>query len=357
VKPAHEAPAPAGIRPAEVTDWLAARVPALTPPLAFTPVVGGHSNLTYVVTDAAGTRWVLRRPPLGHVLATAHDMGREHRILAALGGGRTPVPVPPVVGLSPDDTVNGAPFYVMDFVDGFVLRDAAAATRDLDPPARRRAGEQLADTLAAIHAVDVDAVGLGDLGRREDYIARQLRRWHRQWDATRVDGIPEIDEVHARLSASIPPQQGAAIVHGDFRLDNCILGPDGTVRAVLDWELCTLGDPLADVGMTLVYWVEQGEDSALLPSDGTAAEGFPDRAAFCARYAEATGRDLSGIAWYAAFAYWRLACILAGVLDRYTAGAMGDQAGDGGASRFTHDGLAGLAARARTVLDEGKFAV
>lgn len=346
---------PAGVRPDEVTAWLAERVPSLAPPLSFGQVVGGHSNLTYVVSDAAGARWVLRRPPLGHVLATAHDMGREHRILAALGGGRTSVPVPPVVGLSPDDTVNGAPFYVMEFVDGVVLRNAADATRELDTAARRRAGEQLADTLAAIHAVDVDAVGLGDLGRREDYIGRQLRRWHRQWDATRVDGVPEIDEVHARLVASVPEQQGATIVHGDFRLDNCIVGPDGTVRAVLDWELCTLGDPLADVGTTLVYWVERGEGGELLPSDGTAAEGFPDRDGFCARYAAATGRDLTDIAWYAAFAYWRLACILAGVLDRYTAGAMGDQAGDGGSTRFTREGLAGLAAKARTILEEGKF--
>ncbi|MDI2132653.1 phosphotransferase family protein [Yinghuangia seranimata] len=346
---------PAGVAPGEVTEWLAARVPSLVPPLSFTPVVGGHSNLTYVVADGAGTRWVLRRPPLGHVLATAHDMGREHRILAALGSGRTPVPVPPVVGLSADDSVNGAPFYVMEFVDGAVLRNAADATRELDIHGRRRAGEQLADVLAAIHAVDVDAVGLGDLGRREDYIGRQLRRWHRQWEATRVPGVEGIDEVHAALSASVPEQQGATIVHGDFRLDNCIVGPDGSVRAVLDWELCTLGDPLADVGTTLVYWVERGEDGGLLPSDGTAAEGFVNRAAFCARYAAATGRDLSGIAWYAAFAYWRLACILAGVLDRYTAGAMGDQAGDGGASRFTREGLAGLAAKARTVLEEGKF--
>ncbi|MCF2526803.1 phosphotransferase family protein [Yinghuangia soli] len=348
-------PAPAGVDADAVTGWLAARVPSLAPPLAFTPVVGGHSNLTYVVADQGGPQWVLRRPPLGHVLATAHDMGREHRILAALGGDRTPVPVPPVVGLSPDDSVNGAPFYVMEFVDGAVLRNEAAATRELDAAGRRRAGEQLADTLAAIHAVDIDAVGLGDLGRREDYIGRQLRRWHRQWDATRVPGIPEIDEVHAALAASVPEQQGATIVHGDFRLDNCIIGPDGTVRAVLDWELCTLGDPLADVGTTLVYWVERGEAAELLPSDGTASEGFPDRAAFCARYAAATGRDLSGIAWYTAFAYWRLACILAGVLDRYTAGAMGDQAGDGGASRFSREGLAGLAAKARSVLEEGKF--
>ncbi|MFJ8743504.1 phosphotransferase family protein [Embleya sp. NPDC127516] len=341
-----QSPLAEALRPEAITAWLAERTEVCAP-LGFDLVLGGRSNLTYVVSDADARRWVLRRPPLGHVLATAHDMGREHRILAALGSGRTDVPVPPVLGLCTDDTVNGAPFFVMDFVDGHVIRSAEDATKLLTPQARQRAGEQLADVLAAIHAVDVDAVGLGELGRREDYIGRQLRRWHRQWEATRVPGIEAIDEVHDALAASVPPQQGATIVHGDFRLDNVILGPDGTVRAVLDWELCTLGDPLADVGTTLMYWVEAGEDGALLPADGTASEGFVDRAAFAARYAAATGRDLSHIRWYQAFACWRLACILAGVLDRYTAGAMGDQ---DAAGRFTADGLRALAERAREIL-------
>ncbi|MGW1666994.1 phosphotransferase family protein [Streptomyces microflavus] len=334
------------LRPEAITKWLAERT-AVHPPLHFDLVLGGRSNLTYMVSDADARRWVLRRPPLGHVLATAHDMGREYRILAALGSGRTDVPVPPVLGLCTDETVNGAPFFVMDFVDGHVIRSAEDAAALLTPQARQRAGEQLADVLAAIHAVDVDAVGLGELGRREDYIGRQLRRWHRQWEATRVPGIDTIDDVHDALAASVPAQQGATIVHGDFRLDNVILGPDGTVRAVLDWELCTLGDPLADVGTTLMYWVEAGEDGALLPADGTASEGFIDRAAFAARYAAATGRDLSHIRWYQAFACWRLACILAGVLDRYTAGAMGEQ---DAAGRFTADGLRALADRAREIL-------
>jgi len=337
------------LRPDAITAWLAERT-EVAAPLAFELVLGGRSNLTYVVTDAKAHRWVLRRPPLGHVLATAHDMGREHRILAALGNGRTNVPVPGVVGICGDDDVNGAPFYVMDFVDGHVVRSAAEAEALLTPEGRRRAGEQLADVLAAIHAVDVDAVGLGELGRREDYIGRQLRRWHRQWGATRVAGVEVIDDVHDALAASIPAQQGATIVHGDFRLDNVILGPDGTVRAVLDWELCTLGDPLADVGTTLMYWVERDEDGSLLPSDGTASEGFVDRAAFAARYAAATGRDLSDVRWYQAFAHWRLACILAGVLDRYTAGAMGAQDTGG---RFTVEGLRALAERAGDILADG----
>ncbi|WP_406284044.1 phosphotransferase family protein [Embleya sp. NBC_00896] len=343
-----ESPMAAALRPEAITAWLAERV-GVSPPLGFELVLGGRSNLTYIVSDADARRWVLRRPPLGHVLATAHDMGREHRILAALGSGRTDVPVPPVVGFCPDDEVNGAPFFVMDFVDGHVVRTAEDAGKLLTPAARRRAGEQLADVLAAIHAVDVDAVGLGELGRREDYIGRQLRRWHRQWEATRVPGIEVIDEVHDALAASIPVQQGATIVHGDFRLDNVILGPDGTVLAVLDWELCTLGDPLADVGTTLMYWVERGEDGGLLPADGTASEDFIDRAAFAARYAAATGRDLSQIRWYQAFACWRLACILAGVLHRFTAGAMGDQDTGG---RFTGAGLLALGERAKDILEQ-----
>ncbi|MGC0418534.1 phosphotransferase family protein [Embleya sp. AB8] len=341
-----DSPMAEALHPEAITAWLAERT-AVRPPLGFELVLGGRSNLTYVVSDADARRWVLRRPPLGHVLATAHDMGREHRILAALGAGRTEVPVPSVLGFCADETVNGAPFFVMDFVDGQVIRSAADATELLTPQARKHAGEQLADVLAAIHAVDVDAVGLGELGRREDYVGRQLRRWHRQWEATRVPGIDAIDDVHRALAASIPAQQSATIVHGDFRLDNVILGPDGTVRAVLDWELCTLGDPLADVGTTLMYWVEADEDGGLLPADGTASEGFIDRAAFAARYAAATGRDLSQIRWYQAFACWRLACILAGVLDRYRAGAMGDQDTTG---RFTGEGLRALADRAQELL-------
>jgi aminoglycoside phosphotransferase (APT) family kinase protein len=267
---------------------------------------------------------VLRRPPLGHVLATAHDMGREHTIISALGP--TDVPVAPAVGLCTDDAVNGAPFYVMDFVDGLVVRDAAAA-QSMSVEARRTAGTSIADTLARIHAVDPDAVGLGDLGKKEGYIARQLKRWYGQWNQSKTRELPLVDQVHDELAARTPEQGPAAIVHGDYRLDNCMVDPaTGEVIAVLDWEICTLGDPLADVGLLMVYWTEATDEHPALLTAPTAVEGFPSRKELLDRYAEASGRDLSQIEFYTAFGYWKLACIVEGVYARYVGGAMGGSA-------------------------------
>jgi aminoglycoside phosphotransferase (APT) family kinase protein len=308
-----------GIEPDEVTEWLAARV-EVAPPLEFEVIAGGHSNLTYKVTDQTGGAWVLRRPPLRQVLATAHDMGREHKIIAALAP--TDVPVAPVIGLSPDDSVNGAPFYVMEFVDGHVLRNRSAAEA-IDPAARERAGRDLVDVLARIHAVDPDAVGLGDLGRRDGYIERQLKRWYGQWEKSKTRELPVVEKVHDALRSRVPEQGPATIVHGDYRLDNCLLTSDGAIAAVLDWEICTLGDPLADVGLLLVYWVQSDDAFSALPDAATAAEGFPRRAELLDLYAAASGRDLGQIDFYVAFGYWKLACILEGVLARYMGGAMG----------------------------------
>jgi len=323
-----------GVQVAPVTAWFEDHVTGVAPPLDFELIAGGHSNLTYRVTDTAGGAWVLRRPPLGQVLATAHDMSREHTIIAALGP--TEVPVPPVVGLCTDEAVNGAPFYVMDFVDGLVVRDGAAANL-LTPEQRRRAGESIADTLAAIHAVDPDAVGLGALGRKEGYIERQLKRWYGQWEQSRTRDLPAVDEVHDRLLASIPEQGQATVVHGDYRLDNCMVDPGGDVVAVLDWEICTLGDPMADVGLLMVYWSEADDRERALPTAPTAAEGFPTRTELLDRYAAASGRDLSAIDFYVAFGYWKLACILEGVYARYAGGSMGHGgagAGEGGFELF-----------------------
>jgi aminoglycoside phosphotransferase (APT) family kinase protein len=314
-----------GINAERVTAWLAARTPALSPPLSFELITGGHSNLTYRVTDADDRRWVLRRPPLGQVLATAHDMAREHRIIAALGP--TDVPVPPVVGLCEDPEVNGAPFYVMDFVDGAVVRDPAAALR-FSVEQRAAAGTSLIDVLARIHAVDLDAVGLADLGRHEGYIERQLKRWHGQFEQSRTRDIPVMDEVHAALLTGIPAQGPATIVHGDYRLDNCMLGPDGRVIAVLDWEICTLGDPLADIGLLAVYWADPDEANPAAVTAATTVDGFPRRAELIARYGELTGRDVADIDYYVAFGYWKLACILEGVYARYVGGSMGVAGGD-----------------------------
>jgi aminoglycoside phosphotransferase (APT) family kinase protein len=315
-----EAPTVEGVDVPKVTSWFEAHVPGVQPPLAFDLIAGGRSNLTFRVADAAGGAWVLRRPPLGQVLATAHDMSREHRIISALGP--TDVPVAPALGLCTDPEVNGAPFYVMDFVDGHVLRDASEAQR-FTPEQRRRAGESIVDVLARIHAVDPDAVGLGDLGRKEGYIARQLKRWYGQWEQSKTRDLPDVDHVHDVLLAAIPEQVGASIVHGDYRLDNTMLDDDGEVIAVLDWEICTLGDPLADVGLLMVYWAEADDAHSALPGAATALEGFPTRAELLDRYAAASGRDLSHIDFYVAFGYWKLACILEGVYARYAGGAMG----------------------------------
>jgi aminoglycoside phosphotransferase (APT) family kinase protein len=328
-----------GVDTEKVTTWFRDHVPTIEPPLTFALITGGHSNLTFSVSDQQGERWVLRRPPLGHVLATAHDMSREHTILSALGP--TDVPVPPVVGLCTDDDVNGAPFYVMDFVEGTVVRDVPTA-ESLTADERRAAGESIVDTLARIHAVDVDAVGLGDLGRREGYIERQLKRWYGQFNKSRNREVPLVDEVHDQLLAGVPEQGPATIVHGDYRLDNCMLGPDGRVAAVLDWEICTLGDPLADVGLLQVYWADPGEPTySGLPAP-TSVQGFPTKAELLDRYAAASGRDLSEVGFYVAFGYWKLACIIEGVYARYVAGAMGDR-GDASAFDFFGEQVVALA--------------
>ncbi len=313
--------APEGIDRAGVEAWFAAHVPGVELPLAFERISGGHSNLTYRVSDAAGHSWALRRPPLGKRLGSAHDMGREHKVVSALGP--TSVPVAPVVGLCEDESVNGAPFYVMDFVEGPILRGLAEADAFPEETDRRTIGERVADTLVAIHAVDPDVVGLGDLGRKEDYVARQLRRWHGQWEKSKTRELAAIDSVHERLSARIPEQGPATIVHGDYRLDNMILAPSGEVAAVVDWELCTLGDPLADVGLLMVYWPDRGEETIALGQPANLAPGFPTRDELRARYAERSGRDLADLDFFIALGYWKLAIILEGVYARYAAGAYG----------------------------------
>jgi aminoglycoside phosphotransferase (APT) family kinase protein len=314
-----------GIDLAQVTRWLQART-VIQPPLHFEIIQGGRSNLTYTVTDVDGRRLILRRPPLHGVLESAHDMGREHRILTALAGSA--VPVPTCVGYESDPTVTGAPFYVMEHVDGVVVRTAADGAALLEPPLRQTAAEDVIDVLVALHDVDIDAAGLGQLARREGYIERQLRRWHGQIEKARTRELPLLDEVHARLAASVPAQGPATIVHGDYRLDNLILDPEtGRVQAVLDWELTTLGDPLADVGLLLVYWSEPGDATLPLLDAPTIVEGFPRRDELVERYARASGRDLSEVGYFAAFGYWKLACILEGVYGRYASGAYGDNDG------------------------------
>lgn len=309
-----------GIDHERVGAWLASSLD-VTPPFEFSVIAGGRSNLTYRVVDATGRRFVLRRPPLGHVLATAHDMAREHRIISAVGA--TGVPVPAALGLCTDEAVNGAPFYVMDFVDGVVL-DAPEKAALVPVPLRRPASEHLIDVLADLHSLDVDAIGLGDLARREGYVERQIKRWTTQWENSKTRDLPAVDEVARRLAADIPAQQSVSVAHGDYRFGNCLTDVErGRIAAVLDWELCTLGDPLADVGYLGVYWTDPGH-TARRHNDPSGAEGFPTYADLLERYGRRTGRDLSAIGYYVAFSSWRLAVISEGVYARYLHGAMGD---------------------------------
>ena len=262
---------PAGINLQAVSAWLVANIPSAVAPFHFTLIAGGHSNLTYLVADAEGSRFVLRRPPLGHVLASAHDMGREHRVISSLQG--TAVPVPVTLGYCDDPAVNDAPFYVMRYVDGHVVRDLDDAHRLLSPAARRNASESLIDTMAAIHSVDLDATGLATLGKHEGYIQRQLKRWYGQWQQQHTRELPDVDQAHELLTRLVPEQGPATIVHGDYRLDNCMVDHTGTVVAVLDWEICTLGDPLADLGLLLVYWTGPNDPVSAWTGGATTAEG------------------------------------------------------------------------------------
>ena len=305
--------------------WFQENVPGVEPPLTFERISGGRSNLTYGVRDSAGARWALRRPPLGKRLTSAHDMAREHRIISALADSR--VPVPPVTALCEDESVNGAPFYLMEFVEGPILRSRTEAEREFDEADRRAIGDRVVDTLVTIHAVDADAVGLGGLAKKEDYVARQLHRWHGQWEKSKTREVPLVDEVHERLSTRIPEQGTAAIVHGDYRLDNMILTPGGEIAAVVDWELCTLGDPLADLGMLIVYWSDSEDELKPLFEAPTTATGFPSRDEVRDRYGELSGRDLSQIDFYVALAWWKLAIILQGVYARYAGGGYGQAEG------------------------------
>ena len=279
------------------------------------------------MTDANGRRWALRRPPIGKTLGSAHDMGRETKVVSALAD--TQVPVAPIAGYCTDECVNEAPFYVMDFVEGPILRMRPDAD-PYDEAQQRQIGLNVIDTLVDIHSLDPDEVGLGDLGKKEDYVARTLKRWQGQWDKGRTREIPLIDEVHERLEARIPEQGPATIVHGDYRLDNMILTPDAQdVAAVVDWELSTLGDPLADVGMLLVYWGDRDAELFPLFEPATTAPGFPvarrGRRALRRALRAATSRLID---FYMALGLWKLAIILEGVYSRYSAGQYGDNVDD-----------------------------
>jgi aminoglycoside phosphotransferase (APT) family kinase protein len=300
-----------------LSEWLAREHPDLVHgPLGGEVIAGGRSNLTYRVNDGVST-WAVRRPPLGHVLPTAHDMVREYTVIAALAP--TDVPVPPPVALCTDQDVIGAPFYVMEFVEGAVL-DRAELVDALDESTAVNLGEQLAANLAGLHSVEPGAVGLADFGRPEGFLARQLRRWQQQWQASQTRSLPLEAEVVARLEDRLPPSGSPAIVHGDYRLTNVIFAPAlDRIAAIVDWEMATLGDPLADVGLLHVYHEMAQHDSFTMPLMPP-ERGFLSATEMDRRYAELSGRDISALPWYVAFGYFKLAVISEGIAARYQQG-------------------------------------
>jgi aminoglycoside phosphotransferase (APT) family kinase protein len=308
---------PPGLDLARFRDWFAHVVPAVADAqLSATLVAGGKSNLTYAVTDGTD-RWIVRRPPLGHVLATAHDMAREHRVMTALRN--TPVPVPVTIALCQDDSVLGAPFYVMELVDGTAYRWAA----ELEPLATERTrtiSEGLVDTLATLHDVDPLAVGLADFGRPDGFLARQVRRWKRQLDASRSRELSAADELHDRLAASVPAQSASGIVHGDYRLDNVLIDARGHPAAVIDWEMATLGDPLTDLALLVIYTRLSALVGSEAVTDASSAPGFLTEEEMLARYAERSPRDLSDFGFYLGLAAFKLAAILEGIHYRHLHG-------------------------------------
>jgi aminoglycoside phosphotransferase (APT) family kinase protein len=320
----------AGADPAVVGPYLA---DALGDPawkdLSVSLISGGKSNLTYRVDSPAGSL-VLRRPPLGHVLPTAHDMGREYRVMSALGG--TAVPVPAMRHFCEDAEVLGQPFYVMERVEGHIVTTAFPEGYASRPEDKAKVSNGLLDVLAALHGVDYQPVGLGEFGRPDGYLARQLSRWSKQWDATRIEGMEFVDQLAAALTQQLPATQRSSIVHGDYRLDNTMLHPTevGRINAVLDWEMSTLGDPLADLGILLVYWI-QSDDGGIrtggsVVSMVTSQPGFLTRDEVAAGYAARTGADIGKLPWYLAFGFFKLAVVCAGIVMRARMGAM---VGDG----------------------------
>lgn len=326
-------------------EWADCRVELLS---------GGKSNLTYLVT-AAGKELILRRPPLGHVLPTAHDMAREYKVLSALQP--TDVPVPRPFHLCSDASVIGAPFYVMERLHGLVVRGQFPPGYADDPADARKIGEAVIDTLIAIHAVDWQEAGLDGFGHPEDFLERQLRRWRQQWERSATRDMPAMDDLLAALEEKLPSSKDATIVHGDFRTDNCVLDPasPGRVVGVLDWEMSTIGDPLSDLGLTMCYWTERKDAAQMRDAFSditvTATEGFPTRADLVERYAIATGRDLTDISWYWAFGFFKLAVVLEGIHARYL---QGKTVGDG--FERVGDSVVPLVMVSSFVLDRGEVA-
>jgi len=321
---------PIGYDVAAVEAWVDTHVAKLEPPFVWTKLEGGHSNLTYRIDSANGGRSaVIRRPPMGELLPKAHDMGREWSCLSALWP--TPVPVAEPLGFCESADVTGAHFYVMGLIDGKALYNVEDVEAFLPESDRQTMAESWIDTLAALHSLDPDEIGLTELGRKEDYVLRQIKTWYRSWNASiehaDIDNR-QIHELHNLLVATVPEQGPATLVHGDYGTHNVMVGNDAKIAAVVDWEIATLGDPLADFGYSLNAWLEPGDDLLDSADSPTLAPGFPDREFIINRYAEKTQRDLSDLAYYQAFNRFKTACILHGVYARYRNGQKAIEADD-----------------------------
>ena len=316
-----ERAAPPGYDIAAVEAWLAAHLPSLTPPLQWTRLEGGHSNLTFLLVDAQGRRSVIRRPPMGELLPKAHDMAREWAVIGALA--KTKVPVPAALAFCDDVTVTGALFYVMGCIDGHPLYSADDAQRWVPPHLRQTLAHSFIDVLADLHSIDPDSVGLGSLGKKDGYIGRQLKTWYRSWNASIAGAQLDDPRAHALQQfflQHLPEQGPARIVHGDYGLHNTLVGADGRVAAVVDWEISTLGDPLADLAYALNQWAEPDDPPSVRGVPPTSLPGFPTRRELAQRYATRTGRDLALLDYYIGFNRWKSAAIVHGVYARYLEG-------------------------------------
>jgi aminoglycoside phosphotransferase (APT) family kinase protein len=328
VAPDHPAPAagsgdPPGVDHERVAAWLGPLVGGISGRLRVDLIEGGRSNLTYVISDGERS-WVLRRPPLAHVLPTAHDMAREYRVLSALRP--TSIPVPQVIGLCEDPDVLGVTFYVMEKVEGHIVRESIPDAYPDTPQTRRRICKVLIETLADLHAVVPDDIGLAGFGKPQGFLDRQVRRWWTQWEFSKTRELPAIEELRRRLDAGLPESGPPGIVHGDYRLDNLLLAPDdpGRISAILDWEMCTVGDPLADLGLLLVYWADPADGPeitrAFSLSPITMQDGFLSRAELTVEYGRRSDRDLRALDWYVCLGFYKLAIVAEGIHARYLMG-------------------------------------
>lgn len=313
--------APEGYDVKAVESWIEQFVPSLVPPFIWKRLEGGHSNLTYLITDQHGEIAVIRRPPRGELLPKAHDMGREWAIISALGP--TAVPVAKALAFCASPDVTGAHFYVMGHVAGKALYTAEDTQAWVPEDRRETLAWSFIDVLADLHALDPDAIGLGDLGKKENYIGRQLKTWYRSWTSSSAGADyddPRAHELQQFLEANTPAQGPARVVHGDYGLHNCLVNEQSRIAAVLDWEISTLGDPLADLAYALNQWTLPDDPDPVKPGTGSAVTGMPGRESLAARYATRTSRDLAQLDFYTGFNWWKSAMIIHGVYARYREG-------------------------------------